>query len=330
VRKSLFVQLIVLGVVIGGLSALVAILIPWLPELGSEEGKRIDDLYWLTVVICLVIFAIVAAVSIYAVVKFRARPDDDEDGKPIHGHTGLEIGWTLVPAALVTVIAIYSGIVLVKNEELTPGHRVIEVKAVQFAWSFTYPGLDVTTGVLRVPVGEKVEFRMRAEDVIHAFWVPEWRLKQDVVPGTIQRVRVTPNKVGTFPLVCTELCGIGHSTMRARVEVLSRADYDAWVAEQEGAAEDGGATEGAAVFTNAGCGACHTLAAAGSTAQVGPDLDKVLPGRDAEFVRQSIVDPNAVIAEGYQPGLMPQTFGDQLSEQQLDGLVEYLLASVEG
>ena len=161
--------------------------------------------------------------------------------------------------------------------------------------------------------------------MIHAFWVPEWRLKQDVVPGTTQRVIVTPNVVGTFPLVCTELCGIGHSTMRARVEVLSRADYDAWVAEQEGAAADGGATEGAAVFGNAGCGACHTLAAAGSTAQVGPDLDKVLPGRDAEFVRQSIVDPNAVLAEGYQPGVMPQTFGDQLSEQQLDGLVEYLL-----
>lgn len=329
-RKGLFVQLIVLGVVIGGLSALVAILIPWLPELGSEEGQRIDDLYWLTIVICLVIFAIVASVSIYAVVRFRARPDDDEDGKPIHGHTGLEIVWTAIPAALVTVIAIYSGIVLVKNEDLQPGHRVIEVKAVQFAWSFTYPDLDVTTGVLRVPVGEQVEFRLQSPDVIHSFFVPQWRLKQDVVPGTTQRLIVTPNEIGTFPLVCAELCGIGHSTMRARVEVLSRADYDAWVAEQKGAAEDGGATAGAAVFTNAGCGACHTLAAAGSTAQVGPELDKVLPGRDAEFVRQSIVDPNAVVAEGYQPGVMPQTFGDQLSKEQLDGLVEYLLASVGG
>jgi cytochrome c oxidase subunit 2 len=166
--------------------------------------------------------------------------------------------------------------------------------------------------------------------VIHAFWVPELRLKQDVVPGTTQRVIVTPNKVGTFALVCTELCGLGHSTMRARVEVLSRADYDAWAAEQQAAAEGGGATEGAAVFANAGCGGCHALAAAGSTAQVGPDLDKVLPGRDAEFVRQSIVDPDAVIAEGYQPGVMPPTFGEQLSEQQLDALVEYLLTSVEG
>jgi cytochrome c oxidase subunit 2 len=330
VRKSLFVQLTVLGVVIGGLSALVAILIPWLPDLGSKEGERIDDLYWLTIVICLVIFAIVAAVSIYAVAKFRAKPDDDEDGKPVHGHTGLEIFWTAIPAALVTVIAIYSGIVLVKNEDLQSGHRVIEVKAVQFAWSFTYPDIGVTTGVLRVPVGEQVEFMLRSPDVIHAFWVPEWRLKQDVVPGTTQHVIVTPNEVGTFPLVCTELCGIGHSTMRAQVEVLSREDYDAWVAEQQGAAQEGGATEGAAVFENAGCSGCHTLAAAGSTAQVGPDLDKVLVGRDAEFVRQSIVDPDAVVAEGYQPGVMPKDFGDRLSQEQLDGLVEYLLASVGG
>jgi cytochrome c oxidase subunit 2 len=238
VRKGLVIQLIVLGVVCGAVATVIAIFIPWLPELGSEEGGRIDDVYWLTTIICLVIFAIVAAASIYAVVRFRAKSeDDDEDGKPIHGHTGLEIFWTAVPAALVTVIAIYSGIVLVKNEEL-PADRVIEVTAAQFAWSFTYPDLGVTTGVLRVPIGEKVKLEMQSQDVIHSFWVPQWRVKQDVVPGMVQPYIVTPTKLGRFPLICTELCGLGHSTMRAQVIVLSKADYAAWEQEQAGAAGD--------------------------------------------------------------------------------------------
>jgi cytochrome c oxidase subunit II len=331
VRKGLIIQLVVLGVIIGALSTLVAIFIPWLPELGSEEGGRIDDVYWLTTIICLAIFALVAAASIYAVIKFRAKSDDDdEDGKPIHGHTGLEAFWTAVPAALVTVIAIYSGIVLVKNEELPANHRTIEVTAQQFAWSFTYPELGVTTGVLRVPVGEKLLLEMEAEDVIHSFWVPEWRVKQDVVPGTVQRYIVTPTKLGTFPLICTELCGLGHSTMRARVEVLSKADFAAWEQEQQGATSAGGAEQGEQVFETAGCGGCHILAAAGSTGEVGPDLDMVLPELSEEQIRESIVDPNAELAPGYQPDVMPQDYGDSLTPEQLDALVGFLVEAGEG
>ncbi len=254
-RKGLVIQLVLLGVVVGAVSAVVAIFIPWLPEPGSEQGDRIDDVYWLTTIICLAIFAIVAAVSIYSVVKFRAKSeDDDEDGKPIHGHTGLEAFWTAIPAALVTVIAIYSGIVLVQNEDLPSDHRVIDVTAQQFAWSFNYPELGVTTGVLRVPVDEPVELEMESEDVIHSFWVPQWRVKQDVVPGTVQRYIVTPTKTGTFPLICTELCGLGHATMRAQVIVLSQADYAAWEQEQKSTAAAGGAELGKETFETAGCG----------------------------------------------------------------------------
>ncbi len=238
-RKGLVIQLIVLGVVIGAVVIVVSFYIPWLPELASEQGDRVDDLYALVSVICLVIFAVVAAVSIYAVVKFRAKSEDeDEDGKPIHGHTGIEVFWTAIPAALVTVIAIYSGIVLTKNEELPANHRVVEVTAQQFAWSFTYPEIGVTTGVLRVPVGETIEFKLQSLDVIHSFFVPQWRVKQDAVPGAPQRVIATPTKVGTFPLICAELCGLGHSTMRASVIVMPEAEFEQWLAEQR-SAEDG-------------------------------------------------------------------------------------------
>jgi cytochrome c oxidase subunit 2 len=239
VRKGLIIQLVVLGVIVGAVAIVVSFWIPWLPDLGSEQGDRIDDLYTLASVICLVIFAIVAAVTIYAVVKFRAKDeDDDEDGKPIHGHTGIEVLWTAIPAALVTVIAVYSGIVLTKNEELPPNHRVIEVTAEQFEWTFSYPEKQFHAGVLRVPLGETIELKMQAVDVIHSFWVPEWRVKQDVVPGAPQRYIVTPTKVGTFPVICTELCGLGHSTMRAQVIVMPKAEFDQWLAQQEPGGRD--------------------------------------------------------------------------------------------
>ena len=331
-RKSLIIQLVVMGVVIGAVSMVVALYIPWLPSLGSKEGGRIDDLYLLASVICLVIFALVASVSIYAVIKFRAKPDDDEDGKPTHGHTGLEILWTAVPAALVTAIAIFTAIALTKNEDLSAAstHRIIQVNAVQFAWSFTYPDLGITTGILRVPEGEQIEFKMESADVIHSFWVPEWRLKQDVVPGTVQHLIITPTKTGTFPIVCTELCGLGHSTMRSIVHVLSRADFDKWVQEEKQGEKAGGADQGKQAFVNAGCGACHTLADAGGTGQVGPNLDKVVPGLSSEFIRQSIVDPNADVTQGYQPNVMPQNYGEQLSPEQLDALVQYLVKATKG
>jgi cytochrome c oxidase subunit 2 len=328
--KSRIIWLVLLGVAMGGIATVVALFIPWLPELGSEQGKRIDDVYTLTTIICLVIFAVVAAWLLYSVVKFRARPDDDEDGKPIHGHTGLEAFWTAVPAALVTVIAIYSGIVLVKNEDLPANYRVVEVKAQQFAWSFTYPDLGITTGVLRLPENQIAQLKMESDDVIHSFWVPQWRVKQDVVPGTVQTIVVTPTKRGTFPLICTELCGLGHSVMRTSAVVLTKADFDSWVQEQKRASTAGGGSEGKQVFANAGCGACHTLADAGSTAQVGPELDKVLPELTADQVRESIVDPNAEITRGYQGGVMPQDYGQQLTAKQLDALVTYLKDATKG
>jgi cytochrome c oxidase subunit 2 len=329
VRKSLVIQLVVMGIVIGAISAVVALFIPWLPDLASEEGSGIDDLYLFASVISLVVISVVAAVSIYAVIKFRAKPDDDEDGKPIHGHTGLEITWTAIPTVLVTAIAVYSAIVLVNNEDLKPDHRVVEVKAVQFAWSFTYPEAEVTTGELHVPVGEQIEFQMEAEDVIHSFWVPEWRLKQDLVPGNPTRVIITPDEVGSYTLVCTELCGLGHSTMRAIVVVESRADFDRWLADQQAAAGGGEAFDAKAAFGES-CGSCHTLAAAGTSGQVGPNLDSVLAGVSAEEVLQSIVDPDAAVAEGYQPGVMPKNYGELFSEEQLDALVEYVTGSAAG
>jgi cytochrome c oxidase subunit 2 len=334
VRNKLYIQLLLLSVVIGAITFVIAFLLfDWLPKVASEQGEKIDDIYVFTVVICVVIFAIVAALSIYAVLKFRAKPGDMEDGKPIHGHTGIEIVWTLIPTILVTAIGIWSAIVVVQNDRLPDGHRIVQVEARQFAWGFSYPdaadGLQgMRMGELVVPVNEPLELHMNAPDVIHAFWVPEWRQKQDVVPGITTLYRITPTEVGVFPIVCTELCGLGHSVMRNQVRVLSQEDFDAWLTEKQNTVDNGGGALGETVFANLGCAACHALGAAGATGAVGPDLDSVLAGQSAGEVRQSLVDPNAVITQGFSEGIMP-SFGDVPADQ-LEPLIEFIIDSVEG
>ncbi len=294
-RKSLIIQLGIMTLVIGAVAMVVGFFIPWLPPVASREGERIDDTYVIVSVICLAILALVASVSIYAVIKFRAKPGDEEDGKPIHGHTGLEIVWTAIPTVLVVIVAIVTAIALTRNEDVSAAgnHRVINVKAVQFAWTFEYPEIGLATGELRVPTGEQIELRLESDDVIHAFWVPEWRVKQDVVPGTVQRYLITPTKEGTFSIICTELCGLGHSTMRAKVIVMAPDAFAQWLSDQQQVTDEGGAALGKQEFADLGCGSCHALADAGTTAQVGPNLDTVLASADAEFIRASIVDPNA-------------------------------------
>jgi cytochrome c oxidase subunit 2 len=328
--------MVLVGLVVGAAVAVVAVVIPWLPESASDEADSVDLTYWVVTIICIAIFALVAAVSIYAVWKFRAPPDDLEDGKPIHGNTRLEIVWTLIPTILVTAISGVSGWALLDVQNVAEGTRVVNVTAQQFAWSFSYPNAgDRTTGELVLEQGTTVELRLTAKDVIHSFWVPEFRMKQDAVPGITTSVKVTPTKVGTYEVICTELCGLGHSVMRSRARVLSPGDYEAWLQEGEGEAAGGeggggGAADGQAIFEAQGCASCHTLADAGSSAQVGPNLDTVLEGVDADYVRTAIVDPNQEISEGFQPGVMPQDYGEQLSDAELDALVDYLLEATGG
>jgi cytochrome c oxidase subunit II len=229
VRRGSIVQLIVIGVLAGGIASAVALIPDWLPPSASDEAGRIDFVFWFVTGICIFIFSIVAAVSIFAVLKFRAPPDDDSDGPPIHGHTGLEIAWTALPALLVTAIAIVSAIVLAKDDAQGSNPLRVEVTAQQFFWSYSYPGYgNKKSVVLRLPVDRSVVLRMTAKDVIHSFWVPEFRQKQDLTPGTNPTLHITPNKLGTYPVICTELCGVGHGLMRSRVIVMEPEAFEKW------------------------------------------------------------------------------------------------------
>ena len=332
-RRGAILQLTLLALIIGGLTTAVAVIPNWLPPTAAEQADRIDFVFWYVTIICIVIYAVVGATLVYSAWKFRVGPDDDSDGPPIHGHTGLEIGWTAIPFALVTSMAIVSAIVLARNDHTGSNPLKVDITAQQFAWTFSYPQHNkLTTNILRLPVNRPTRFTLRALDVLHSFWVPEFGQKQDAVPGTTTHVTVTPNKIGTYPIICTELCGLGHAVMRSTVIVMPQDKFTAWVNQSGKAVSGGGAAAGKAVFVSQGCGACHTLQAAKSTGKVGPDLDK-LPGYAQkagmpleQFVRESIVDPEAYVEKGFPPNVMPATF-KSLPKAQLDALVKYLVDS---
>jgi cytochrome c oxidase subunit 2 len=234
VRKGI-VQLVALAVAIAVPVTLVAVLFQWLPTSASEEFDRIQAVYWLATVISIVIFSLVASIVVYSVWKWRVSPDDDADGPPIHGHTGLEIVWTAIPALLVITIGVVSAIVLARNGEA--GNSPLEVQAVgqQFTWKFVYSDYDdLTTGELVLPVGQETRFTMRSVDVIHSFWVPSFGQKMDAVPGIETTILVTPTRTGDFQVVCAELCGLGHATMRARARVVTQAEFEQWIEERQG------------------------------------------------------------------------------------------------
>jgi cytochrome c oxidase subunit II len=212
-----------------------AVMVPinWNGQGASTAAPKIDHLLNVMIVLSAFVFSLVMVMLFYALWKFKAKPGDESDGEPIHGNTRLEIAWTLIPTIIVLFAGGYSWKVLDDIEDPAPRNErlTVSVFSQQFAWSFAYPGKDYawTEEELHVPVDRQIHFKMHALDVIHSFWVPEWRIKKDNVPGITTTAIVTPDKVGTYQLVCTELCGFGHSTMRAKVVVEPWPKFKKWV-----------------------------------------------------------------------------------------------------
>jgi cytochrome c oxidase subunit II len=338
--------MVVVGLVASAIGIALGLAIDWFPAQASTQAKEIDTL-WDVLVICSVpVFVLVAIVVLFSVINFRMRPGQElEDGPPIHGNTRLEVVWTAIPAIMLVSLCSYAYIVLhdIEKAPASTGNELqVKVTGEQFAWSFEYPSLNgkkVASPQLYLPQGRPVRFSVVSKDVIHDFWVPAFRVKIDAVPGITTRYRVTPTRPGTYPVVCAELCGLGHAFMRQTVHVLPPAQFDDWARRlTSGAAGGAGGNAGGGqtatvdakkLFvqgngTSTACGACHTLSAAGTSASIGPALDAVLKGKDAAFIKQSIVDPNAVIAKGFSPGIMPGDFRSTLSPKELDALVQYL------
>jgi cytochrome c oxidase subunit 2 len=249
VTRLTLVRLIAAMLVVAAVMSVVLLQFDWFGPAASEQRGPIDTLFDVMVVLSSLMFSIVMVMLVYAVWRYRARPGDESDGEPIHGNTRLEIAWTLIPTVIVLFGAGYSWVVLDDIEAKEPDRMPIDVTAQQFQWTFEYPEAQiggsggesqyVTTHQLHVPVDRQIDFTVTALDVIHSFWVPEWGIKRDLVPKGIggddidDEFVVTPDVEGSYSLVCTELCGQGHATMRAPVVVESQQDFDAWLADQK-------------------------------------------------------------------------------------------------
>ncbi len=305
-RRGAIVELVMLSLVAAGFATAVALGFNWLPDPASTQATRIFDLYWLATGICILVFAVVTAVLVYSIIHFRARPDDHGDGPPIHGNTRLEIAWTLIPTVLVIVIGDRE-----RDRPLAKLRRRDEPAAGQGDGGAVRLAVRLSAqrqrdrGELRLPLNRTVKLQMNSKDVIHSFWVPEFAQKQDVVPGITTTLVITPDRLGTFPLICTELCGLGHALMRSEAIVMKPAAFDAWVKGNASAVSGGGAAAGKSVFVAQGCSACHTFKPAGATGQGRPGprqpvvKDAQLAGLSVpDFIRQSIVDPNAYVPGG--------------------------------
>jgi len=261
-----------------------------------------------------------------------------------------------VPAALVTAISIVSAVVLAQNEQLPNAsastaraaqHSTVDglckprvgdplkplvvcVISQQFSWLFKYPTYgNATSSTLHLPLGTTAQLQLQSLDVIHSFWVPEFSQKQDAVPGLLTKLVITPTRTGVFPVICTELCGLGHALMRSQVMVTSKDQFLSWTKRQSaGGATGAGSKSGKALFVDNGCNGCHTFKPAKSTGTIGPDLDNLSSyARQAKqpldtFIRESIVDPGKYIQPGF-PNAMPGTFST-LPPAQIDALVKYL------
>ncbi len=385
-RKHPLVQMLVIGLIAVAIGIPIVLIIPWFPKTGSLQASNIHTLYDVLLIVSVPIFVLVETVVLYSVWKFRMKPGQEEmDGPPIHGNTRLEVVWTALPAVLIIGLCGYAYSVLRSNEKTHPGAMVVNVTERQFAFEFSYPqsaGKQIISPALYLPNGQPVVFHLHSLDVIHSFFVPQFSVKLDAVPGITTTVRVTPTATGNYPAECTELCGAGHSLMRASVHVVSPTTFKAWLSRQKvngpppvgapppnvtesGVPGASGASAGAsstgsnaasssatstspaissasaagkALFVgSAGCGTCHTLAAAGTTGTVGPNLTQRLKsdcstpasikirGKTlAQCIHTAIVKPYAYLPTGFQAGVMPSTFAQSLSSTQIQSLVSYL------
>jgi cytochrome c oxidase subunit II len=230
---------IVAGVLATAVGIWLSYVIHWFPVAAAAQAHNTDRFYHVLVDFSVPIFVLVVTAVLYSVWRYRMKPGQElQDGPPIHGNTRLEVFWTAIPAAIILGLVSYSLVILNENERKPPGKEIqVNVTGQQFFWSYEYPpsvtgGAPLHSYSLYLPEGESVYFHLHSRDVIHAFWVPAFRLQEDVVPGIVTHYRVTPTRIGDYPVVCNLLCGSGHALMRSTVHVVTPARFAAWIKSQ--------------------------------------------------------------------------------------------------
>lgn len=299
-----------------------------LPVAASQEAVQIQPLFNFHFMAISFLFALIMVFLLYAVFVFKRQPDDEEDAPHVHGHALLEIVWTVIPLIVVIALGIWGTLILAQVTEATDDEMPVKVIGRQWSWVFSYPDYpDVgLTTELVLPVGRQVRLEMQSDDVIHSFWVPEFRVKQDLLPETETILRIEPVLEGEYKVRCAEICGFDHSNMLAIVSIVSQQEFDRWIADQSVSVADLSPEErGEKWAADFGCVACHS---ADGTALAGPSWlgiygseESMANGEsvtvDEPYLEESILQPGAHIVEGYQD-IMSKDFEDRFLAKQAE------------
>ena len=291
----------------------------------------VDRLYYFILFLSILFFVIILVVCIYLLIKYRKTPHHQKAIKHVTHNNLLEISWTVIPLILLMAIFFW-GFKDYLNMSIAPGDaREIRVTAKKWVWDFYYPETGLTTSSeLTVPVGKPIKLIMSSVDVLHSFFIPNMRVKKDLVPNRYTTVWFEATKPGKYQIFCTEYCGDDHSNMLATLTVLSQSDYQEWVEQGDPNKSLPLDVLGEKLYKDKGCAACHSTD--GSTA-IGPTWKGLYQSKrlftngdselaDDNYLRSSMVKPMADIVKGFQP-VMP-TFAGSLSDREINAIIEYI------
>ena len=298
--------------------------------LGSTglSGRVVDNVFLYILIICVFLLGLITFLMVYFVIRYRRekhpRPAD------IEGSTWLEITWTVIPTLIVLTMFYYGLTGFEFLKKVPPGAMAVKVIARQWSWLFQYENGAQDTE-LRVPVGKPVKLLLTSQDVIHGFYAPAFRIKQDAVPGMTTYLWFQPTEVGTFDVLCSQYCGLEHAHMFTKIVALPQEEFTKWYQAKKQEVALKGPSLGPKLYQEKGCFACHST---DGTPRVGPTFkglfgktEEVLTAgkertivADEAFIRKHITEPNVDIVKGYPP-VMPKV---SLTDEELTALVEFI------
>ena len=312
----------------------VVSLLLFVPSFVFAEGKPYDPVkswqnhYNLYFILMAFVWLVVTIPLVYFSFKYR-RKKPKEDGAYIEGNTLLELIWTIVPLVIVLLLGVQTWAVYKDYREVPRDAYEINVEGFMWGWNVTYPEGIKMKNELRVPVGTPVKVSLSSKDVLHAFYIPEYRVQEEAIPGRTTYFWFRPSKAGQYSAYCTEFCGTGHSLMLAKVTAMEKNDFQTWMANyKEATAMLSPVERGKKLVQDLGCLGCHTLTgekSAGPTLQGIYERETVLAdGRrikaDEEYIEHSIETPNEAVVKGYTPTMPPY----KLPDEDEHAIVEYL------
>lgn len=305
-----------------------------LPVQASLQAQPIDRLFDIEIIAISFLFSLILVFIAYSLIVFRRKPGQIEEGAFFKGNNPLEIIWTVIPLGAVIGLSYFGAITLGETRTADPDALEIKVVAGQWYWRFEYPEYGIVSNEMYMPVDRQALLSLTSVDVIHSFWVPEFRVKQDLLPGEnlVRELRITPTLEGEFKVRCAEMCGTQHAYMESPVIVVSQQEFDNWVQGELAAIGTDPVARGERWATNNGCLSCHSVDGATS---VGPTWQGLFGGTanlmdgstvtiDDTYLNTAILDPNAQVQVGNIPNMMPQTYKDTLSEEQLADIIEFI------